>query len=85
MKNKAGIALIILGVITILVGIIKIISVLSNVASQTAEISVIGGADGPTTIFLAGKLGTSLGIMLFAGLIFLIIGIILFNFKGRTH
>lgn len=51
MKKKIGI---------IIVAIIGILAVIYGIITKTkaaASISIIGGADGPTSIFLAGKVG----------------------------
>ncbi len=46
---------------------------------QTAAISIIGGADGPTSVFVAGKIGSGLGVLVIGlGIIFLLIGLYLF-------
>ena len=69
--KKAGIIAIMIGVITVIIGMIQ-----RNKAS--ASISIIGGADGPTSIFLAGKIGGApamIGIVI--GILLLIIGVLL--------
>lgn len=38
-----------------------IIKGITTFTTQRASISIIGGADGPTSVFLAGKLGSSVG------------------------
>lgn len=50
MKKKLPIIGIVLGVIIAVIGI-------AMKYKQAYSISIIGGADGPTSIFLAGKLG----------------------------
>lgn len=77
MKNKTGIVLVIFGAITILAGIIRIVSIVSNASKQPATITIIGGADGPTTAFIVEKYGFSMGILPFVGIVLLVIGIIL--------
>lgn len=69
-----------------IVGILAIILAASTVfiKNQTnASLAIIGGADGPTTIFIAGTLGDT---FLFAGILLVLIviavGIILFK-KSR--
>ena len=71
MKKVIGIIIAIIGVIIAGFGI-------SMKQKEAMAISIIGGADGPTSIFLAGKLGTSsfVGIMVVA-VILLAIGVIL--------
>lgn len=69
--KKVGIVVSVIGVIIAIAGIIQ-----KNKIS--ASISIIGGADGPTSIFLAGKVGsapTITGIVI--GIILLIVGVIL--------
>ena len=79
MKKAAtliSILTIITGVIIIIVDVIIII--VSLISKWPPQHAVIGGADGPTVIFLAANLGS--GIFLtgtIAGVILLIIGIIL--------
>ena len=44
-----------------------------------ASISIIGGADGPTSIFVAGKVANEFGNLgIIAGIIFLAVGIYIF-------
>ncbi len=70
--------------ITVLSGIIGIIIVavcsILKFQKPSTSITVIGGADGPTSIFLAGKMspdlclvGIALGVILFIGSILLVI------------
>lgn len=48
------------------------------------NVGIIGGADGPTTIFVAGKVGES-AILLFAVLLTAGIGLGIFLWKKRKH
>lgn len=75
MKKILGIILTVAGISTVIIGIIL------KVKTQMS-VSIIGGADGPTAIFLAGKVGsipvvtgiiTGVGIVLLAVGIFMII------------
>lgn len=69
--KKVGIVVSVIGVIIAIAGIIQ-----KNKIS--ASISIIGGADGPTSIFLAGKVGSAPAITgIVIGIILLIIGVIL--------
>lgn len=43
------------------VAVFLIIKGITMFTTQRASISIIGGADGPTSVFLAGKLGSSAG------------------------
>lgn len=65
----------------VLAGIIGIILVMIGIGSKVKKaisFSVIGGADGPTAVFVAGKLGTDFSIgMIAIGIIFIILIIIL--------
>ena len=74
MKKTAGIVLMIAGIISSVVGAIVLLKMKSNVPSN---ISIIGGADGPTTIFLAGKLGLPVYGSIIAGFILVVAGIII--------
>lgn len=72
MKKVFGIILTMTGIITV------ILSVILKVKGQLS-VSVIGGADGPTSVFVAGKVGgagTAAGILV--GIMLLAAGIVLF-------
>lgn len=73
MKKIVGIMLLIIGIISAAVGALTLFDMKSNVAS---EISVIGGADGPTAVFIAGKIGTPLYGAIIIGVVLVIVGII---------
>lgn len=60
MKKIIAIILAVIGVILLLIG--PIIKVKNQMA-----ISIIGGADGPTSIFLAGTLGDGISLFFLAG------------------
>ncbi len=47
------------------------------------SIAIIGGADGPTSIFLAGKTGNPLPLYLIAGLLTLIIIVLFYLFRNK--
>ena len=73
--------------IMVIIGLLVMLTVIFAVIvvnERNASLAIIGGADGPTTIFLAGTLGNG---VLFAailfGLIFLTLGIILFKIIKR--
>ena len=57
MKKTFGIVLTIIGIVTALTGIVTAIFCLISKAIGQASVSIPGGADGPTTIIYAGKLG----------------------------
>lgn len=51
---------------------------------NAVAISVIGGADGPTSIFLAGKIGNGFTIpVMMIGVILLLLGVGIFIIKKR--
>lgn len=73
MKRIAGITLTIIGIMAVLSGLIL------KIKGQMS-VSIIGGADGPTSIFIAGKVGGTsaaagigIGIVLLAAVIFVIV------------
>ena len=74
MKKVFGIVLLITGLIATVCGIVSLINVIST---ATASVSIIGGADGPTSIFLAGKMGNPLTGIIVAGIALVIIGIVM--------
>lgn len=64
---KKYVAVMIMGLIGILLTIAGVVSK----AKKAVAISIIGGADGPTSVFLAGKVGTGASVSL------IIVGVIL--------
>lgn len=77
MKKCAGI---ILSVIGIVIAAFSLMLKMKGQTSVAKSVSVIGGADGPTSIFIAGKIGNGsivgavvVGIVLLAAGIFLIV------------
>lgn len=73
-------------VMGIIMGVLGAVLVVIEILLQMKEsmsISVIGGADGPTSIFLAGRIGGNLSILvIIMGLILMLIaGFILFKHK----
>lgn len=67
MKKVVGISTGIVGVLCIIGGIMK--------AKENTAVSIIGGADGPTSIFLAGKFNGNAAILLMvAGIVLLAAG-----------
>lgn len=72
MKKTIGIIAGIIGVLLAVIGIILKIK-------KSMSVSIIGGADGPTSIFLAGKLGGDFSMAAIAiGVILLLIAVVLF-------
>ena len=74
----------ILGIVAGVVGIIFIIAGIALKMNNNA-LSVIGGADGPTSVFVAGKLNSVLvSILLIAiGVVMLIVAIIFYFLKKK--
>lgn len=70
MKRKIGIGTIIFGLISFVIGIICEVY-------QGQAVTVIGGADGPTSVFMAGKIGSGWIDGVTVGILFLIIGLCL--------
>lgn len=52
---------------------------------QSASIGIIGGADGPTSILVAGKLGGSIFDGLAAAGILLLLGIVIYIIKKKRN
>ena len=78
MKRIAGIVFIAAGLLTALAGII----IKTNMAS---DIAIIGGADGPTSIFIAGRIGYPVYGTLIVGSILLITGLVLVLMKRKNR
>ena len=65
--------------------IIVFISGLIMKTKQRAAIGIIGGADGPTSVFVAGKVPEGLGIMgILCGMLLLTVGLYLILRKNRN-
>jgi len=61
-----------------IIGIILTIAGIVSKAKKAVAISIIGGADGPTSVFLAGKVGSDISVSLIViGVILIAITIIL--------
>ncbi len=78
--NKKGIVFTIIGLIAI--SIIGIISTLNNNTHEAASIAIIGGADGPTAVFLASSVAAEKMEFIVLGLI-LVVGISVLIYKKR--
>lgn len=77
MKKKSGKALIISGAIMLLTGILFNIRTIFGLiglltADESADISIIGGADAPTAIFLTDRIFADMMIIEKAGILLLI-------------
>lgn len=69
MKKLLGIGITVIGIATVITGLIL-------KANGQMSVSVIGGADGPTSIFVAGKVGgTSAVAGIVAGIVLIAAGI----------
>lgn len=65
--------------------IIVFISGLIMKTKQRAAIGIIGGADGPTSVFIAGKVPEGLGITgILCGMLLLTVGLYLIFRKNRN-
>lgn len=73
MKKMAGMIMGILGILLSVVGIaVKL--------KESVSVSVIGGVDGPTSVFVAGRVNENAPAqLLLAGMILLVIGAIVFR------
>lgn len=75
MKRALGL---ILGVLGVIIAAISAILREKESASISTAISIIGGADGPTSIFLAGKVGADFSTAgIIGGIVLIILGIVL--------
>ncbi len=86
MKKIIGIILILIGLIAGCLGLVFIFGG-TNTAVTNPSMSIIGGADGPTAIFVTGKAAPQSMIMLMAaGLLLVIAGVIfiIYSIKKRT-
>lgn len=69
--KKFGIGIIALSIIVFITG-------MSMQIKQRASIAIIGGADGPTSVYIAGRVPDRLGVMgIICGLLLLFLGIYL--------
>ena len=79
MKKAIGITLSVIGII---MAAINLVFKVNEQMSVTKSVSVIGGADGPTSIFVAGKIGGIPAITgIIVGIVLLAIGIFIFARK----
>lgn len=79
MKKAIGITLSVIGII---MAAISLVFKVNEQISVTKSVSVIGGADGPTSIFVAGKIGGTPAITgIIMGIVLLAIGIFIFARK----
>ena len=79
MKKAIGITLSVIGII---MAAISLVFKVNEQISVAKSVSVIGWADGLTSIFVAGKIGGTLAITgIIAGIVLLAIGIFIFAGK----
>ncbi len=80
MKKVIGVVLGIMGILLFVGGIVTKIK-------GYMTFSIIGGADGPTSVFIAGKLGDgfSEGLLIIGCILLVSTGIILYKRKGRKN
>lgn len=72
------------GIVSGFIGILFVVLGFTMKRNEPAAVSIIGGADGPTSIFLAGKLGGEVFNFLMAmGVILVLITVIVFLKKKR--
>ena len=84
LKNRdwRGLALVAVSIILLMSSIIPLILKIQFETSMSTSIGVIGGADGPTSIFIAGKLGTPWGLYI-ATAVVIVVTIVYFVKKRR--
>ena len=76
MKKILGIVLSVIGIVTVIVTVILKLK-------RQMSISIIGGADGPTSVFVAGKVGNTSAVAgVIVGILLLVIGFFLISKKG---
>ena len=79
MKKAIGITLSVIGII---MAAISLVFKVNDQKSVAKSVSVIGGADGPASIFVAGKIGGTPAITgIIVGIVLLAIGIFIFARK----
>ncbi|QEH67354.1 sodium ion-translocating decarboxylase subunit beta [Cellulosilyticum sp. WCF-2] len=76
--NKKGIVLTIIGLVVI--SIISMVVILNENGKEAASIGIIGGADGPTAIFISSSASLEPVAITICGLI-LVVGIGIFIYK----
>lgn len=76
--KKFGTGIIALSIIVFITGLIMKMK-------QRAAIGIISGADGPTSVFIAGRVPEGLGIMgIICGILLLCVGLYLIFMKNRN-
>lgn len=78
MKKKTGI------VITVAAGALLIAAGINQKTKKAVSVSIIGGADGPTSVFLAGKVGGDFAVgLMIAGVVLMAAGIVWWYSKRK--
>lgn len=79
-KDVAGTILIVISAVTVLLAAIPSIT---SMIMQDVAVSVIGGADGPTSIYLAGRIGGPSGMVIVA--VIMILVTIVYKIVGKRR
>lgn len=80
MKKKTGI------VITVAAGALLIAAGINQKTKKAVSVSIIGGADGPTSVFLAGKVGGDFAVgLIIAGVVLMAAGIVWWWYSKRKR
>lgn len=67
------------GIITIIGIVMAVWGIHVYVFAKEATSILIGGADGPTSVFIAGKVGNGFGLgTIFVGIILVVAGVVIF-------
>lgn len=70
----------IIGSIIAIIGIILVAFGINAKTKEAAAISIIGGADGPTSVFIAGKLGDGFALgTIVIGAILIVAGVVIYR------
>ena len=73
----------ILGIGLSVIGIVMVVATVILKLKKQMSISIIGGADGPTSVFIAGKVGNTSAVAgVIVGALLLVIGIFWIRKKG---
>ena len=70
----------IVAAVVMILGLILAVSGIQWKMKGSASISVIGGADGPTSIFVAGKVGDGMTVgMMVIGVLLIVAGVVIYK------
>ncbi|MBO5371820.1 MAG: sodium ion-translocating decarboxylase subunit beta [Lachnospiraceae bacterium] len=74
----------ILGILSGIVGFIIILGGIILKRKEAVSVSIIGGADGPTSVFLAGKVGNDFSeVGIVAGVVLVVVAMVFLFIKKR--